>query len=469
MYIGFLGSLALGSYFPHLGLVYADPGRIWAIVGAATLIVGIGVLDDVVDLDWMTKLAGQIAAAFLLAWQGVAITSLPIGGLTVGSQWMSLVITVLAMVLVMNAVNFIDGLDGLVAGVAIIANGVFLVYSYLLSEFAGQTGRFTLAALLSAVVVGICLGFLPWNWNPSKMFMGDGGALLVGLLMATSAISVTGDVDPRTIRTAQLLPAFVPLIIPFAVLVVPLLDFSMAVIRRMLAGKSPFTADRKHLHHRLLDMGHSQRQAVLVFYAWSAVVSIGALLPFVVAQAWVPFAFVIVGGIVCTVVTLSPISQRKLAEKRAQRTVSTVDDTHDPLDQLGQEHADAQRRVVTARAGHGTGLTGSSRAEAEPVTGTAVGAHTGADTRAETDTRAEADTDVDEPAAEPCRDEPASAADGRIEAADEVTVADETDDVPGRRDPNAADDENHDGAAATRRGRARTPETAHRDEPEESR
>ncbi|GGA58977.1 undecaprenyl-phosphate alpha-N-acetylglucosaminyl 1-phosphate transferase [Pseudoclavibacter endophyticus] len=346
MYIVVLAALFVASFIPFFDLVYFDVGRMWAIVGAATIIIVVGVVDDLVDLDWMTKLAGQLVAALLLAWQGVAIASLPIGGsLTVGSPAMSIAMTVLAVVLVMNAVNFIDGLDGLVAGVAIIANGVFLLYSYVLSEVAGQTGRFTLGALLSAIVVGVCLGFLPHNWNPSRMFMGDGGALLVGMLMATSAVSVTGEVDPRTISSEEFLPAFLPIIIPFAVLVVPLLDFSLAVFRRLLAGKSPFSADRKHLHHRLLDMGHTQRRAALVVYAWTAVIAVGALLGFSVQPPWIALAFVVIGGVICSLVTIAPISTRKRAERAAQRRAEAGEtaDVDDPLDRHGQERADDVR------------------------------------------------------------------------------------------------------------------------------
>ena len=354
MYVGVLVGLLVAAQLPFFSLVFSDPGRVWAIVGAATLIVVIGVIDDFVDLDWMTKLAGQLLAALLLAWQGVAIISLPIGGVTVGSQWMSVVITVLAVVLVMNAVNFIDGLDGLVAGVAIIANAVFLLYSYYLSDYAGQTGRFTLGALLSAVVVGVCVGFMPFNWNPSRMFMGDGGALLVGLLMAASAVAVTGEVDPSTIPSSAFLPAFIPIVIPFAVLIVPLLDFTLAVVRRMGAGKSPFTADRKHLHHRLLDMGHTQRRAVLVFYAWTAVVSVGALLGFIAQPFWIAIVFVVVGFTLCSIATVAPMSRRKALERAAQRRQApgAADESreapapgadHDPLDAHGHDAADRVR------------------------------------------------------------------------------------------------------------------------------
>lgn len=346
MYLGFAVAIIVASQIEQFHLVFGQPERVWAIVGATTLIMVIGVLDDFVDLDWMTKLGGQMISAVILAWQGVAITSLPIGGLTVGSPLMSLAFTVLAVVLVMNAVNFIDGLDGLVAGIALIANGVFLLYSYFLSAFAGQTGRFTMAALISAIIIGMCLGFLPINWNPAKMFMGDGGALQLGLLMATSAVAVTGEVDPMTIKSEQFLPAFLPIVIPFAVLIVPLLDLTMAVVRRMSAGKSPFSADRKHLHHRLLDMGHTQLRAVLIFYAWTAVVSGGALLAFVLEDAWIALVFVTVGFIICTAFTVAPISRRKARELRAQKTPTLLDESDDPLDSQGEAQADTIRRAL---------------------------------------------------------------------------------------------------------------------------
>lgn len=346
MFAGTMVAFAVASQIPQFHLVYAQPGRVWAIVGSLTLIFVIGVIDDAVDLDWMTKLAGQMIAALILAWQGVSITSLPIGGITVGSTFTSLLLTVFAIVLVMNAVNFIDGLDGLVAGVAIIANAVFLLYAYLLSAMAGQTGRFTLAALISAIVVGICVGFLPINWNPAKMFMGDGGALQIGLLMATSAIAVTGDVDPLTIHTEQFLPAFLPIIIPFAVLIVPLVDFTMAVIRRTSAGKSPFSADRKHLHHRLLDMGHTQLRAVLIFYSWTAVIACGALLMFVSSDTWIAVLLVLVGMVVCTMFTVAPLSRRKARERAAQRSHSLLDDEDDPLDAHGEDRADRVRAAL---------------------------------------------------------------------------------------------------------------------------
>ncbi|WP_378146785.1 MraY family glycosyltransferase [Cnuibacter sp. UC19_7] len=310
MFLGLLGGIAVASQISWFRLVFAEPGQLYAILGSALIIVVIGVADDIYDLSWFTKLAGQILAAGLLAWQGVQIVSLPIGGITVGSSTMSLFITIIAVVLVMNAVNFIDGLDGLVAGVALIANGVFFLYSYLLAQETSPTDYFNLASMVTAVLIGACAGFLPLNFRPAKLFMGDSGAMLVGLLMATSAISVTGQIDPATIGRSQLLPAFLPILLPFAILVIPLLDFTLAVARRLRAGKSPFAADRKHLHHRLLDMGHSHLRAVLIFYSWTAVISIGCLLLFVVQPYWIAFIFLGLGLVVCAVVTLLPLSSR---------------------------------------------------------------------------------------------------------------------------------------------------------------
>ena len=323
MFLGMVVAFGVASQVPELSLVFSDAGKVLGILGAALIIVLIGVADDIWDLDWVTKLAGQIIAAGVLAWQGVQLQTLPIGGQTIVSPYISLIITVLAVVLVMNAINFIDGLDGLVAGVALIANSVFFVYTYLL-QLQAQTEYFNLASLTSAVLVGACIGFLPLNFHPAKLFMGDAGALLVGLLMAASAILVTGQVNPEVVDrpdvyTAYFLPAFIPILLPFAVLIVPLLDFGLAVTRRLRAGKSPFTADRKRLHHRLLDMGHSHMHAVLIFYAWTLVVSVGCL-GFMFLPFWVAALLILVGLAICTVITLSPLSKRKALEVVAQST-----------------------------------------------------------------------------------------------------------------------------------------------------
>lgn len=323
MFLGMVVAFLVASQIGSFSIVFTEPGKVLGVGGAALIIVLIGVADDIWDLDWLTKLAGQIIAAGILAWQGVQVSTLPIAGQAIVSPYVSLIITVFAIVLVMNAINFIDGLDGLVAGVALIANGVFFVYVYLL-QLQAQTEYFNLASLITAVLIGACVGFLPLNFHPAKLFMGDAGALLTGLLMASSAILVTGQVNSDFATgpnqyTASLVGAFIPILLPFAVLVVPLLDFGLAITRRLRAGKSPFTADRKHLHHRLLDMGHSHLHAVLIFYGWTLVVSAG-LLAYMFVPALGATLLIAVGLIILTVITLSPLSKRKALEAVAQST-----------------------------------------------------------------------------------------------------------------------------------------------------
>ena len=305
VYVGMVLAALVASQVPQFGDVFANPRPIIAVFVAGLIVVALGVVDDLIDLDWLTKLSGQFIAAGVVAWQGVQIVSLPVGGITLFSPTLSLVLTVLAIVLVMNAVNFIDGLDGLAAGVALISNGVFFLYALVLSLGEGGAPYFGLATLLAVLLVGSLLGFLPLNWHPAKLFLGDSGALLVGLIMSVSAISVTGQIDPGVISPTQLLPAFLPVILPLAVLIVPLVDFSLAVGRRLRRGMSPFDADRAHLHHRLLDMGHSHRQAVLILYSWTAVLAIGTLM-FLFVDWYVAVGIIVVGLIGSTIVTLSP-------------------------------------------------------------------------------------------------------------------------------------------------------------------
>ena len=254
-----------------------------------------GVLDDFFDLDWTTKLIGQVIAAGCspgsAAWRSTRCPS----GRHHPVDLVVFALTLILIVVVMNMMNFIDGLDGLVAGIAIIANGAFFLYSYMALQATGSTSYFSLGTLISAAMAGVCLGFLPLNWHPARLFMGDAGSLLVGLMFAVASISVSGNMDPEMFLKAaggysrqQYAPAFTLILLPVAIMIVPLLDFGLAVVRRIAAGKSPFSADRKHLHHRLLDMGHTRLHATLIFYAWTAVISVGSLLFFVADQvvAW---------------------------------------------------------------------------------------------------------------------------------------------------------------------------------------
>ena len=317
MFIGFTLALGLAGMLGWFKSVYSDPTQILAILAAGALITVIGVLDDLYDLDWTLKLAGQFVTAGILAWQGVQIVSLPIFGLTIGSFGTSLIVTVFITVLVMNAVNFIDGLDGLVAGVVLIGTVVFFIYSYFLAQQTSPTNYFNLASLISAIVIGLCVGFLPFNWHRAKIFMGDSGAYLLGLLMATSALTVTGQIDPALVTNNSLVPAFLPLILPFAILILPLLDFTLSVLRRLRAGKSPFSADRGHIHHKLQDFGHSHFGSVLVFYIWTTLIAVTCLLFFFVSRRAV-LLFFLPGLVMALGYTLWPVFRSSKPRKGSQ-------------------------------------------------------------------------------------------------------------------------------------------------------
>ena len=330
MFLGVVTAFVVSSQHPFFSIIWTQPQQIYALLGATALIVVIGVLDDLWDLDWMIKLGAQFLAAGMIAWLGgLQIYALPVGGMTVFSSWQSFTLTVFSIVIVMNAVNFIDGLDGLVAGVCLIANGVFFAYSYMVVRDTGASTYFNLASFIAAALIGACIGFLPLNWSPARLFMGDAGALMLGLLMASSAIAITGSFTPAMVGDndefgrSQLLGAFIPILLPVVVVLLPLLDFGLAVVRRMSRGKSPFSPDRKHLHHRMLDMGHSDRDAVLIFYAWTALVSLSVLLMYIGTTLQWPgdYLFGVLYGVVgiaaCLVVTFLPSRRRGSSASQA--------------------------------------------------------------------------------------------------------------------------------------------------------
>ncbi|WP_435300533.1 MraY family glycosyltransferase [Timonella sp. A28] len=320
MFLGIAAAFVFASQFSFLEQAFnADVGTClpsgcnsaWSILIGAGIVCLLGIADDIWDLDWMTKLAGQILAAGFVAWQGVQLISIPIAGLTIGSARMSLFITVFFIVLVMNAVNFVDGLDGLAAGIVAIGGLGFFVYAYLLTQQTSPGSYASVALAVLAAVVGACVGFLPHNFHPAKIFMGDSGSMLLGLMMASTSILVTGQIDPSSVTLGMTIPAFAPLLLPAAVLVLPLLDMTMAVIRRLAAGKSPFAPDRLHIHHRLLGLGHSHLEAVIVMYMWSAVFAFGGVALFVFQ-----FRYVALGGFIAilamTTVTFWPVILRRL-------------------------------------------------------------------------------------------------------------------------------------------------------------
>lgn len=309
MLAGLVVAYLVASQIPFLAGVFEDSRRAWGVLGGAAMVCLLGVADDIWDLDWVTKLVGQVLVAGFVAWSGVLLYQLPIGGLLIASPRLWLFLTVLTVVVAMNAVNFVDGLDGLAAGMIAIGGTAFFVYSYLLTREASPTDVSNLATLVIAVLVGACLGFLPHNFHPARIFMGDSGSMLIGLMIAAAAIIVTGQIDPQVVSSRQTIPAFLPILLPIAVLLLPLLDMGLAVIRRLGAGKSPFHPDRMHLHHRLLALGHSHQRAVVIMYLWTAVFAFAATALVTLSTTTV---LVVLGAavLVATALTLGPLRGR---------------------------------------------------------------------------------------------------------------------------------------------------------------
>lgn len=251
LYVAVMAALVFG--LPH------DHSWTGIALGATGAFV-LGFLDDLFDLRPMVKLIGQIAVAAALVAFGVQIRCLtdPRGGFFLIGYW-GIPLTIVWMVGMMNMINLIDGLDGLAAGVAAIAAGAL----FFVALGRGQL----LAAALCAIVVGACCGFLVFNFNPARVFMGDGGALLLGFLLGV--ISVQGALKSATA---------VALAVPLTAVGVPFFDTLMAVWRRLRSGHSVIAADRQHLHHRLMASGMTQRQAVLSLYLVSALLGAAAVI-----------------------------------------------------------------------------------------------------------------------------------------------------------------------------------------------
>ncbi len=275
MTVGLVVTLLIASRIPYMAPLYTTSVP-WAVMAAAGGMTVLGVVDDVIELDWMTKLSGQLLIAGAMAFAGVQLVSFPIFGVTIGSSRLSLIVTVLLVVGIVNAVNFIDGLDGLAAGMIAIGAGAFFVYSYLLSRIMGAASYATTASLIVIALVGVCAGFLWFNFHPSSIMMG-GGAETLGLVLAAAGIIVTGQIDPAVLGPQQVLVSVLPIILPLAVIFMPILDLIVTSIRRIRRGRSPFKADRSHFHDRLILRGHSHRGVVAILWMWTALVCVPAV------------------------------------------------------------------------------------------------------------------------------------------------------------------------------------------------
>jgi UDP-GlcNAc:undecaprenyl-phosphate GlcNAc-1-phosphate transferase len=270
----------------HLSLVGKSFGReSLGIFLAATLLVAIGLVDDRFELDALTKLAGQALAAGILLIFGIQVLWLPINGVITLPPSIGQLVTVMIVLVTINAVNFIDGLDGLAAGIVAISGAAFFAFAYLLAVIYGFS-RAGAPSLITAVIIGVCIGFLPHNAHPAKIFMGDSGSMFLGLLLAASAITLTGQIDPNAISAEKLGPTLLPLMLPLAVLAIPLIDLFSAIFRRLRAGQSPFSSDKEHMHHRILRAGNSHLRTTLIMYLWTATIAFPVVVS-AFAQLWV--------------------------------------------------------------------------------------------------------------------------------------------------------------------------------------
>lgn len=316
MFGGLCAGLLVASQLENISDVFTLSDEPRALLAGAGIIWLLGVLDDKWGVDALVKLGGQMIAAGVMVWQGLTILWLPIP--TVGmvgiTPLQGTLLTVALVVVTINAVNFVDGLDGLASGMVCLAAMAFFMYAYRIWYSYGIEAAAP-ATLFAAVLMGMCLGFLPHNMHPARIFMGDSGSMLIGLVLAAGAVSITGQVDPDALKlfdgseraaVQATVPVYIPLLLPLTILAVPMADLILAIVRRTWNGQSPFAADRGHLHHRLLEIGHSHSRAVLIMYFWSALIAFGAVAFSVQSSSLVIVLTIMLLSVVGLVVLLLP-------------------------------------------------------------------------------------------------------------------------------------------------------------------
>ncbi|MCL8015613.1 MraY family glycosyltransferase [Streptomyces sp. AS02] len=383
MFFGLCAGLLVADHLTNLSTVFEKSNEPRALLSGAALIWLIGVLDDKFEIDALIKLGGQMIAAGVMVMQGLTILWLPIPGVgTVAiTPWQGTLLTVALVVITINAVNFVDGLDGLAAGMVCIASLAFFMYAYRVWYGYGIEEAAP-ATLFATILIGMCVGFLPHNMHPARIFMGDSGSMLIGLVLAASAISITGQIDPDRLNlfsgserntVHQMVPAYIPLLMPLTIIAVPAADLVLAIVRRTWRGQSPFAADRGHLHHRLLEIGHSHSRAVLIMYFWSALIAFGALAYSVnSASMWIVLGVVFLSFIGLVLLLLPrftprtprwaeafvpPRYRRRRAVAEPTATIPQSASAETAADATGTRSGEEPRTPVAAGAAHVNGAT----------------------------------------------------------------------------------------------------------------
>ncbi|OFT82676.1 glycosyltransferase family 4 protein [Corynebacterium sp. HMSC29G08] len=317
MFTGFVSAVFLAQQLPALtrGFAPVTP-EMTAVLAGAFAIVLVGIVDDLYELGALAKLAGQFVAAVVMALMGIVFTVffLPIGeGTTlILDQVQGVVLSALFTVLLINAVNFVDGIDGLAAGLGMIAGLAILLFALTVLHDQGGAVSAYPPAIICAALVGICAGFLPHNFEPARIFMGDSGAMLIGLLLSAASVSASGKINMSLYGAADLVALVSPIIVVLAAIALPVVDFVWAVVRRLARGQRPWEADAGHLHHRLLQLGHTHRRTVLVLYMWVCAVAFGAV-SFSIVPTKYAAAFTVVALLVAFIATLVPLTRGKIS------------------------------------------------------------------------------------------------------------------------------------------------------------
>jgi UDP-GlcNAc:undecaprenyl-phosphate GlcNAc-1-phosphate transferase len=318
LFAGFAMAIVLAHQLPTLRATFANWDIDWVLVAGA-IICAIGVLDDKYELDSVTKLAGQVVATGVMVTKGgvqLSAVYLPGAGTVSLGRDVAIPVTILLTVLTINAMNFIDGLDGLAAGVTAIGAIAFFTFAYHLAA-VNYIDVANTPTLLTAALAGTCIGFLPHNFSPARIFMGDSGSMLVGLVLSAAGTTAATGADPQSFgHLLGALPLALPLL-PIAVLAVPFVDLVLAIIRRVRRGQSPFAPDKEHLHHRMLEIGHTHRRAVLLLYFWSALLAFGGVALSITRGPWRVIS--ILGGLAAVGMLMSLVPRMR-ARIRRRRT-----------------------------------------------------------------------------------------------------------------------------------------------------
>ena len=316
MFIGILAAVVGASLLSDFDQLFQDSTEIIGVVVASAIIFVLGIVDDIRDVSPPAKVTGIVVAAVALVWFGVTMFQFRLPFLDVfvlSDDWVPL-ITVLWLLGMTQAINLIDGLDGLAAGIVAIGAGAFFIYSRELTE-GNLLPQPNVGPLVAVIAVGVCLGFLPFNFNPARIFMGDSGSLLLGLLMAVATSVVGGRADPDTqSANGQTYFFLAPIFISLLVLAVPIVDVLFAIVRRTASGKSFAQADMGHLHHRLIQLGHGPRRAVVILWGWAALLSTVVLFSALYSTGSALVVLIIVGSALSVFTVLHPRIRREEAQ-----------------------------------------------------------------------------------------------------------------------------------------------------------